>query len=355
MSPHARWKLGVALLVLTATVLLPGRVSIWIDEHGRATLSNRPGGPGGDAVELSPEDLRMRWQGDLSGEPISDSDSDSSSDHDRFTRELLAARDDLRRGELREGLGRLRRLHRDYPHRPEPAWLLAQVERRRGRLQPARQALDAALTRAAAMPAEWRGEAERLRAEIDAELAHAGGAYEGGPINVRATTHFRVSYDHQFAGRQFGEQTLEMLERARERIESSLGRSLQRNLEVRLYTRAQYLESYEHRFGFATVGFYDGAIHVVSARHPRDELYALLIHEYAHAVFADALGGHEPFFINEGIADGEEERARGRPELSRGEWRRLLDALRGKTWIRLGSLVRGFGGLEGDRLHVTAA
>ena len=73
----------------------------------------------------------------------------------------------------------------------------------------------------------------------------------------------------------------------------------------------------------------------------RGELYALLIHEYVHAVFEEALWSHEPFLLNEGIADGEEEYARGRPGLSRGEWQELLDALRGKSCIRLGSLVRG--------------
>ncbi len=348
MSPHFRWTLGIALLVLGTAVLLPGRLAIWIDEHGRTTLSNRPGGPGEGAVLLSPDDLRLRWQGQLVGEPVTR--RDSSAEGDRFSRELLAARDDVSRGEMKLGLSRLRRLHRERPDRPEPAYLLAQIERRRGRLQPARQALDSALSLAVAMPPEWREEAERLRGEIDAEIAHADRAYvDGGEINVETTRHFRVSYDHSFAGRQFGDLALEMLERARGRLAESLGRTIERTLEVRLYTRAQYLESYEHRFGFATVGFYDGAIHVVSARHPRDDLFALLIHEYVHAIFEDALGSHEPFFLNEGIADREEERARGRTELSRGEWRELLDALRGKTWLRLGSLVRGFGGLEGHR------
>ena len=334
--------------MLVAAALLPGRLAIWIDDRGRTTLSNRPGGPGSDAVRLTPEDLRLRWRGELVGEPVRD--SDSSAEADRFTRELYAARADVERGELKRGLRRLRRLHREHPQRPEPAWLLAQVERRRGRLEPARKALDAALGLAVAMPPEWRAEAERLRGEIDAELAHADRAYaEGGEIRVKSTQHFSISYDHQFAGRQFGDRALELLERARARLEQSLGRTLDRTLEVRLYTRAQYMDSYKHRFGFATVGFYDGAIHVVSARHPREALFALLLHEYVHAMFEDALGSHEPFFINEGIADREEERARGRDELSRGEWRELLDALRGKTWIRLGALVRGFGGLEGKR------
>ena len=54
-------------------------------------------------------------------------------------------------------------------------------------------------------------------------------------------------------------------------------------------------------------------------------------------------------WIAEGIADREEEIARGRPRLSRSEWRQLLDALRSETWIPLPSLVQGFGGLRGKR------
>jgi hypothetical protein len=172
---------------------------------------------------------------------------------------------------------------------------------------------------------------------------------EGSDIQVQEVNGFRISYDHQFAGRSFGDTVLEMLDGVRGQVGGATGRVLERTLDVRLYTRAQYLESYQHRFGFATVGFYDGAIHVVAARHPRRDLFALLVHEYSHAVFQDALGSHQPFFLNEGIADREEERARGRGRLSRAEWRQLLDALRGRTWIRLESLVRGFGGLEGKR------
>ena len=339
----------IGLLLLVTALLLPGRVAIWIDEHGRATLTNRLEPPSERAVRLAPEDLRLHWGGKLEGEPLR-SGADSSSEEDRFTRELLAAREDIRRGETREGLRRLRRLHRENPQRPEPAWLLAQVERQRGRLEPAREALDSALSLAAQMPPEWRAAAEALRGEINSELAHAQQAYvDGTPIQVQQTGHFRVSYDHQFAGRQFGDRVLEMLARVRGQMKLMFGRELGRTLEVRLYTRAQYLESYKHRFGFATVGFYDGMIHVVAARHPRNDLYALLIHEYAHALFEDALRGHQPFFLNEGIADGAEERARGRGQLSRSEWRQLLDAIRGKTWIRLGSIVRGFGGLEGKQ------
>ena len=78
-------------------------------------------------------------------------------------------------------------------------------------------------------------------------------------------------------------------------------------------------------------------------------MFSICVHEYAHAIFEDVFGGHQPFFLNEGIAEREEERWRGRARLSRGEWRRLVDAVRSEEWIPLGSLVQGFGGLEGER------
>ena len=60
------------------------------------------------------------------------------------------------------------------------------------------------------------------------------------------------------------------------------------------------------------------------------------------------LGSHRPFFLNEGIAEAEEEQVRGRSSLSRRDWRALLEALRIGAWIPLESLVGGFTGLESE-------
>ena len=73
---------------------------------------------------------------------------------------------------------------------------------------------------------------------------------------------------------------------------------------------------------------------------------------YVHALFYDALASHRPFFLNEGIAEAEEERVRGRPPLARRDWRRLLEALRAGEWIPLASLVQGFGGLTNERSNI---
>ena len=329
-------------------MFLPSEVAFWVDRDGQTWLTDRElTAPGAERV--APEDLSIHWNGRRTGEPLPRGTSSSNQD-DRYLSAVLAARGDVERGDLQTGLLALRRLLRDEPTRPEAALLLAQVERHRGRLEPAREALDEMLSTASRVSDRWRDAATRERAEIDQELALSK-ARDGQSWETRSleSSHFLVTYDHQFAGRAYGEQVVEVLEQARAAMKTQLGRELARPLEVRLYTRAHYLEAYQHRFGFATVGFYDGAIHVVSAKRPRNELYALVVHEYVHALVMEATGSHQPFFLNEGIADRAEEAARGRPQLSREEWRRLLDALRNDEWIPLESLVQGFSGLKGAR------
>jgi tetratricopeptide (TPR) repeat protein len=340
---------ALALVIACAAVLLPSDVAVWVDGEGHTWLTDREESPSESAQRVTPEELAIRWDRKWTGEPLPKG-TRSGDDDDRYLSEVRSARADAQRGNMELALRSLRRLQRDNPNRPEAALLLAQIERHRGRYEPAREALDAVLSTATPLPKAWRDAAERERAEISEELALAK-PKDGETWQTRSadSAHFRVTYDHQFAGRAYGEQVLEVMEQARQAMLRVLGRELREPLEVKLYTRAHYLEAYRHRFGFATVGFYDGAIHVVSARRPRNELYALVVHEYAHALFKDAVGTHQPFFLNEGIADGEEERARGRPQLSREEWRRLLDALRSDSWIPLESLVQGFSGVQGSR------
>ncbi len=341
--------IAVSLGLLGVALVLPGRVSMWVDDDGRTWLTDAEQPPAPSARRVSPRELSLEWGGEVLGEPLAPGESSARED-DRYRSELLAARDDIRHGELQRGLRSLRRLTRDHPRRPEAAFLLALVERRRGRLEPAREALERARFRAGELPEPWRQASDQLLVEIEAELELAlAGTPPFFETDALTSANFRITYDHQFAGREYGDRVLAMLEQARTRALEVLGQSLDEPLEVRLYTRAHYLERYKHRFGFATVGFYDGAIHVVSARHPREELYALLIHEYVHALFESALGAHRPFFLNEGIAEREEATARGRRRLARGDWRRLLDAVRADEWIPYRSIVTSFEGLEGKR------
>jgi hypothetical protein len=336
-----------AAALAAAAALLPGTLSVWIDEEGHTYLTDGSAPPSAGARRMDPEELSLAWDGEVLGEPLL---GESESSQDRYLRELRAARQDLHLGELQSALRRLRRLSRTHPERPEAPWLLVQVERSRGRLEAARAILASMLSLATPLDDRWRSAADRMLVELDEELELASN--RGGVREARLTAkseNFYLHYDHEFAGRAYGEHVTELLEAARLGARSTLGRTLARPLDVFIYTRGHYLDAYEHRFGFATVGFYDGAIHAVSSRQPEADLLALLAHEYAHAVFQESLGSHRPFFLNEGIADREEERLRGRPRLAREEWRRLLDAVRSDDWIPLSQLVAGFGSLEGRR------
>jgi hypothetical protein len=236
-------------------------------------------------------------------------------------------------------------LHQAHPHRADLALALAEAERRRGRLEPARQILADLLATPAGLQEPFESEARRALKELGEEIEFA--SLDGDRIQRAVETpHFRLTYDHRLAGRAYGEEVARQIEGIRGRLSKTLGRTLSHKLEVQLYTRGQYVDAHEHRFGFSTVGFFDGVIHVITGRHPRP---ALLTHEYAHALFEDALGGHRPFFLNEGVAEREEARVRGRTGLVRAEWWKLLEAIRMGTWIPLPRLVEGFGGLEETR------
>jgi hypothetical protein len=343
-----RW-VGWGIFWIALAVWLPSVLSVWVDADGRTWITDRDEAPAPGAQRVKPGDLALTWGGDVLGDPIARG-SASADEHDRYLAAVFSARDDIRRGEMDRGLETLQRLWREHPDRPEAGYLLALAERHRGRLEEAHEVLSALLDTGAPLEGPWADTAVRLRRELAAEIELARGAgqthWEERSLE---TPHFRLIYDHQFAGRPYGLRVARMLEQVRAHMLETMGLELDRVLDVRLYTKAHYLTSYKHRFGFATVGFYDGTIHVVSARRPRDELLALLTHEYGHALFKQALGGHQPFFLNEGICDREEERVRGRKRIPRGEWRQLLDALREERWIPLATLVEGFGGLEGKR------
>ncbi len=337
---------GVAAAVLS--MLLVGTVAIWVDREGRTILTDREDPPRKGAVRVEAEELFERWNGQRFETPLPQG-NDSSSQEDRLDREVRDVLRELARGRTSGALSDLRRLHRDHPTRPDVSLALAGAERRRGRFEAAEQVLLDMLSTPGSLHEPWEARGRRalsqVRDEIEVSRLNGGSDVE----RAVATDHFRVTYDHRLAGRTYGERVTRLLEGVRTHLTESLRRTLTEPLDVHLYTRARYLDSYRHRFGFATVGFYDGAIHVVAARHPTDDLLALLTHEYAHALFRDALGSDQPFFLNEGIAEREEERIRGRHGLVRAQWWKLVDASRAGEWIPLSELVPGFGGFEGKR------
>jgi hypothetical protein len=339
---------GSAFILAILSGVLVGTVAVWVDPQGRTTLTDREEPPVPGAVRVDVDDLAEQWREEGVAGPVI-RDRDTSQGEDRLAREVRVVLEDLERGHTSAALSALRRLHREHPELAEVALTLAELERRRGRLEAARRILDELLTPASMLQDPWELRARGLLAEVRQEIEVARLEGDEDLIREVSTPHFRMTYDHRLAGRAYGERLIRLLEEARGQLSRFLGRSLSRPLDVHLYTRSQYLDAYRHRFGFATVGFYDGAIHMVTARHPRKELIALITHEYTHALFRDALGGDEPFFLNEGIAEREEARVRDRAGLVRGEWWKLVDAIRSEEWIPLDRLVVGFGGLEGAR------
>jgi hypothetical protein len=339
---------GSAFVLALLSGLLVGIVAIWVDPQGRTTLTDREEPPVAGAERVEVDDLAERWREEGVTGPVV-RESDTSGEGARVAREVRVVLQDLARGNTTAAVPVLRRLHREHPELAEVSLTLAEIERRRGRLEAAKRILEEILTNASALGGPWEPRVRTLLDEVVQEIEVA--SLEGGEDLRREveTPHFRLTYDHRLAGRAYGERLIRLLDETRVRLSRSLGRSLSRPLDVHLYTRSQYLDAYRHRFGFATVGFYDGAIHAVTARHPRLELLALITHEYTHALFRDALGSDQPFFLNEGIAEREEAQVRDRPELVRGEWWKLVDAIRSDEWITLDRLVPGFGGLHGEQ------
>ena len=89
MRPLTRRDLAVAALLIAAVALIPSRVAIWLDDRGQPILSNQPLPELEETRLLTPEQLRLHWGGQLEGEPLKG--YASSSDENRFERELLAA------------------------------------------------------------------------------------------------------------------------------------------------------------------------------------------------------------------------------------------------------------------------
>jgi hypothetical protein len=116
-----------------------------------------------------------------------------------------------------------------------------------------------------------------------------------------------------------------------------------------LYGRAAYVREHAHRFTFQTVGFFDGRIHVASPAHPTDALRGVLYHEYTHAIFREQTGGDRPYWLNEGLAERIERRARGLGLSTRSERSALRANLETGSWIPLREVADSFSGLGDAR------
>ena len=137
-----------------------------------------------------------------------------------------------------------------------------------------------------------------------APLRRDGEDAVGSRWSEATSDNFRIWLDGRLAeGRAPSPRwTLGALEAARKTTESVLGVVPTRPLRVILYAENTYARLHGARFGFETVGFYDGGIHVVAPADRPDVLRARIHHEYAHAVFRDRVGDDRPYWLNEGWA-----------------------------------------------------
>jgi hypothetical protein len=324
---------------------------IWVDEDGRTHVT--------DDERKVPPDVRPRgageaeldglWGGRLRGPTPAPATRHSSRPEDRAAGLVRGALEDLERGEFGRASAALHGALRSDPRNVEAHWYLALLDRQRGRIDSSRRHLEAFLARAGDEHETWRASAQRRLAAIADEGRLSAAQAAEGPLRLAAadSPHFRIQYDEQLGAAQpdYARNVARWLEEAREDALRRLGVVPVERTGVIFYGKAAYLAAHRHRFRFPTVGFYDGRIHVASAAHPAGEMRALLFHEYVHAVFAERTGGHRPFWLNEGLAELAERASSGQEPLTRREQSALRESIAGRSWIPLGELAAGFGGL----------
>lgn len=168
------------------------------------------------------------------------------------------------------------------------------------------------------------------------------------------TENFVLHYDARLeeSTPDYAAQAMSALEAARRNMQTVFGVSASRSIPVFLYLEESYRHEVEERFGFATIAFYDGAMHLRAPHGAGVELYALLHHEYFHAVFREQTGADQPFWLNEGLAELFERSVLQHPGLSESELRELEEAVRSARWIPLARLERNFVGLREDEIRL---
>ncbi|RIK99988.1 MAG: hypothetical protein DCC71_19460 [Proteobacteria bacterium] len=340
-------------LLVAAFAAVPARAElyVWIDAEGRTHVTDDAASVPPDAAPLpgGGADVGSLWGGLVAGPQPRATTAGRSDAQRRQDRIVQGALDDLRRGESARAAAALEAVLRDDPRQPEAHWYLADLDRRRGRLDSAARHLSAFLAHAGDAYESWRdGAQRRLRALEDERRLAAAQAAEG-PLRLVAaeTQHFRVHYDARLgeASPGYARTVLRFLDEAHRSVVGRLGVAPREQTGVVLYAKAAYLAAHRHRFSFPTVGFFDGRIHVASSAHPEAELRSLLFHEFTHAVFAERTGGDRPFWLNEGLAELSERSARGESALARSERAALGGRIESGGWIPLARLAPGFGGL----------
>ena len=146
---------------------------------------------------------------------------------------------------------------------------------------------------------------------------------------------------------------LEVLARAREEAQESLGQVFTGPLVVVLYTESTYARLHDETFGFPTGGFFDGRLHVAVPPGDLDLLRARLRHEFSHALYRAQAGVDRPFWLNEGRALRAQRGVGARANLDPEERASLRERSLDGRWIPLSRLQDGFVGF--DRSRATTA
>lgn len=349
---------AVVTLLATATLLgagapSAGEIRVWVDGDGVTHFSDDPNAapPEAASADAAPvETLQAVWQDGWVGPALAP--GDSSFGDDRVARLLRGALADLERGEHARADSTLRGLLRIAPRCAEAHWYLAALARGRGRFSTAEHHLRRFLDIAGPRLARWREHARTRLAAIEDERRLADPAHLVGPLELQSIrdAHFRLQVDARLGevSGDYAARVLEDLRAARRDVSRQIGVAPLEPLGVVLYGRAAYVRAHAHRFSFQTIGFFDGQIHVASPAHPSESLRGVLFHEYTHAVFREVTGGDRPYWMNEGLAELIERRARGRGISTRSERAALRTNVELDAWIPLRSIAQSFSGLDDE-------
>lgn len=345
--------LAFALALLGPTGSATGQIHFWVDEQGVTHFSDDPEAPPPEAAPTAdPERLRSAWGDRVVGPTVAADSGDSSGEASRIRRLLRGALADLERGENARAEATLHGLLRLAPRQPEAHWYLASLARGRGRFATAERHLRLFLDAAGPDLDEWRAEAARRLAALEREQALADPEALDGPLELETvrSAHFRLQLDERLGEQSsdYAARVMQYLDDARAEVSSAIGVEPLEPLGVVLYAKAAYVRAHAHRFSFRTVGFFDGRIHVASPAEPDESLRGLLFHEYAHAIFREQTGGDRPYWLNEGLAEMIERRARGRGVSTRSERAALRTNIETGSWLPLDSIAESFSGLTDE-------
>jgi len=357
----------VSVPVLAACCLLAAGAAaehyIWVDEHGVTQITDDPQAVPREAREAAAdwESRRDLWDGGgFLGVPVGTPSGASGSEADRLTRLVRGAVHDLQRGESSRAAAALKSVLEVDPMRPEAHWYLALLDRQRGRYESSEDHLRKFIQGAGDSLPAFRASAEKRLRALEDERRLADDEIVRGQFQLvaRQSPNFAIHVDAELDAVGAGEAAgyastaLRFLEDARTEVSKKLGVSPREPLGVVFYSRARYDEQHRHRFSFATVGFFDGRIHVASPAHPSGELRSLLFHEYTHALYREQTGGDRPYWLNEGLAEKIERNSRRQGPSTHSERAALRSRIDAGTWIPLRSIAQSFSGLSNEDARI---